>query len=349
MLPLHLLGPAAVTRRELLAGLPALGLAGCSRQPAGGRPARLVVSASPFLYASGLYLARELGYFAQAALELEIQELPTAMQTIPLLADGKLDASLSALTPAFINAVASGARVRIVAGRIIVSPACTGQFRTYGSLGAFPRGLHEVGQLRGKRVAIRSRGGLSEFCLDVLLAAAGMSQRDVQVVALQQSEAFAAVAGGRVDAMVSQDQELDLTSASSKIVPGLLLAEVLSGFQLGFVVFGRRLLDGDPAVGTRFLAALLRGDREFVQGKTPQFLEDFASKYGLDVKRTREACRGFLAPDGEIRLGSVKRFMEWSFKKGYCQRPVEAEALVDRRFLAAAQKLPARASGAGAR
>jgi NitT/TauT family transport system substrate-binding protein len=329
-----------VTRRELLAGLSGISLASCSRRRAGQQRVRLVVAAGPYLHASGLYLARELGYFAQAGLDLEIQEVPASMQAIPLLVNSQLDASPMALTPAFINAVAGGARVRIVAGRGIVSPTCSGQFRVYGSLKAFPSGLHDARQLKGKRVAIRSRGGFSEFCLDALLAAAGMSQRDIQVVSLQQSEAFAAVASGRVEAMVSQDVgDKDLTSVSAKIVPGLPLAEVLPNFQLGFVMFGKRLLDGDPTVGTRFLAALLRGDREFMQGKTPQFLDDYARNYGLDVKRTREACRDFLAPEGEIRLDSLQRFIAWGVGKGYCPRPVEAEQLIDRRFLEPARKL----------
>ncbi len=331
-----------MTRRELLAGLSGLSLASCSRQRAGQERVRLAVAVAPYLVMSGFYLAHELGYFTQAGLELEIQEVPTAMQTVPLLAGGKLDAAPLTLTPAFINAVASGAKVRIVAGHAIVSPTCSDRHRIYGSLKAFPRGLHHARQLKGKRVAILTRGGFLEFCLDAVLAAAGMSQEDVRVVTLRQPEALAAVASGQVEAMVSQGLDKDLTLVSASIVRGLPLGEVLPDFQLQFVLFGRRLLEGDPAIGAQFLGAFLRGDREFMQGKTPQFLEDFARRYGLDVKRTREACRNVIAPAGEIRLESIQRFVEWGVKKGYCQRSLAAEQLVDRRFLAVAQKLMGR-------
>lgn len=333
-----------MTRRELLACPLGLSLTGCSRQRAGQERVRLAVAATPYLAMSGFYLAHELGYFTQAGLELEIQEVPTSMQLVPLLAGGKLDAAPLALTPAFINAAASGAKVRIVAGHAMVSPTCSDRYRVYGSLKAFPRGLHHARQLKGGRVVIINRGGFSEFCLDAVLAAAGMSQEDVRVVTLRQPEALAAVASGQIEAMVAFDVEKNLALLSANIVPGLPLAEVLPGFVLEFIVYGQRLLDGDPLIGARFLAAFLRGDREFVQGKTPRFLEDFARRNGWDIELTREACRNNLAPEGEIRLESIRRFIEWSFKKGYSQRAVEAETLVDRRFLAAAQKLSAQSS-----
>jgi ABC-type nitrate/sulfonate/bicarbonate transport system substrate-binding protein len=333
-----------VTRRELLAGLSGISLASCSRQRAGQERVRLAVAVTPYLGMGGFYLAHEAGYFTQAGLELEIHEVPSSMQAVPLLAGGKLDAAPLGLTSAFINAVAGGAKVRIVAGHAMVSPTCRDRYRVYGSLKAFPRGLHHAGQLKGKRVAIFNRGGFSEFCLDAVLAAAGMSQEEVQGVTLRQPEALAAVASGQIEAMVAFDVDKNLALVFPSIVPGLPLAEVLPDFVLEFIVYGQRLLDGDPLVGVRFLAALLRGDREFVKGKTPRFLEDFARRNSWDIKVTREACRNNLAPEGEIRLESIKRFIEWSSKKGYCQRPVAAEALVDRRFLTAAQELSAQSS-----
>jgi len=312
---------------------PAAGWVGCSGKRAAGTASRLRVSANPHLSMSGLYLAQELGYFAQAGLTVELRQIPNAVLAVPLLASSKLDVAFSALSPSFINAIAKGAHLRIVAGREIASPTCGSAGAVYGNRKAFPQGLANPRQLKGKRIAVNSRAGFSGFCLDVLLASAGLGPGEVRIVELRRSEASAALSGGQIDALLANDFDKDPVSLSPQVVRGVEMAQVLPNFQFSHVMFGERLLAGDPAIGASFLSAYLRGAQEFLRSRTPRFLEDHARAYGLDPKLAQAACRETFTPDGTIQLENLQYFIDWAVRKGYCPRPIRAAQLVDTRFL----------------
>ena len=53
---------------------------------------------------------------------------------------------------------------------------------------------------------------------------------------------------------------------------------MLGEFQYAYILYGSALLDGDPAVGTSLLRAYLAGVRRYVNGETPQFLDDLAAR-----------------------------------------------------------------------
>lgn len=322
-------------RRELL-GIAGAVLAGCSRREPAAAPIR--VSVQPYLTMCGVYLARELGYFAREGVAVEFEEGLNSVQAIPLLAGGRLDAGFLGMSPSLVNAVARGAPVRIAAGREIASPTCGEAGFLYARVEAFPRGLSNLNELRGKRVACSGKASITEFCLDMILASAGLGEGDVNLVPLRRNDGIAALAAGKIDALVGFDLAQTLAFRSPRIVRHLGMVQALPNFQYSYVCFGQRLIQGDSRPGARFLRAYLRGTREFVAGRTPAFLEKFARANGLDPKATREACRDTVAVDGAINLDSVQRYIAWGVRKGYCPSPVQAADLVDSRFLSQARE-----------
>ena len=93
-----------------------------------------------------LYLADELGFFRDVGLALDVQPLTETTQLIPLLAAGQIDVTFAGATPAMLNAVAQGARTRIVAARDIAVPGCTQE--VHGHRKSFPDGFTNAGQDR---------------------------------------------------------------------------------------------------------------------------------------------------------------------------------------------------------
>jgi NitT/TauT family transport system substrate-binding protein len=323
-------------RRRVLGLVASAALAagsGCSRRLVQSSRMKVTVSAGPYLPMSALYLAQELGFFEQAGLDVEIWQSANSVATIPLLAGGKVDVSFLSLNPSFVNAVARGASLSIVAGREIASPGCADVGTWYGNRRAFPRGLADLRQLKGKRLAVGARASIMEFFLDAFLERAGLSFDDVQTVALRGPEASAALVGGKIDAILANDFDKRLAEASHEIVLGPRLAQLLPDFQFSYVIFGQRLLAGDAKTGIAFLTGYLRGAREFLAGRTPKFMDEYARLNGLDPKATREACRNTFTPDGSVRLSDLQRFVDWAVRKGYCPKRVGAAQLVDERFL----------------
>jgi NitT/TauT family transport system substrate-binding protein len=292
------------------------------------------VTAVRRLSASSLYLADELGFFRQAGFDVEILQAGNSLNLMALLAGGKTDVMFGSSGTAFLNAVLKGLPLRIVAGREVAAPACGNVGAVYGMRRTFPHGLADLAQLRGKRVATGPAIGLAQFALDAHLAHAGLSTKDVTVVSLEFKQSVAAMLGGGVDAIVGVDDfDRDLTSLASDIVHSAGLAQLYPNFQYSYVVFGQTLLAADPDRGARFLSAYLRGAGEFVRGRTPRFMEEFARTNGLDVKRAVTACRGTFSVDGAIDRSSLRLFGDWAARRKHISRPIDVSELVDDRFL----------------
>ncbi len=323
-------------RRELLAGClatVALADAACwARKPSAAQKLRL--SAPKRLSMSSLYLAQESGYFREAGVELELMQIANPLDAMTLLAGGKVDVVFSGLSTAFLNAALKGLALKIVAGREIASPTCGSMGAIYGLRRKFPSGLEDLTQLKGKRIAAGPSIGISHFALDAQLESAGVSGNDVSTVNLSWAQAIAALIGGSVDGMVlNEEAERSLTAIYSEIVRTQGLSQVYPNFQFSYIYFGSTLLSGDPSRGAGFLSAYLRGVREFVQGRTPRYMEEFARSNGLDVDAVVSACRGTATLDGAVDSKSLELFVAWAMRKKFIQRPVSVSDLVDLRFL----------------
>jgi hypothetical protein len=234
--------------------------------------------------------------------------------------------------------VARGARLRIVAGREIVSSSCHPVGAIYVRRDQFPNGLADLRPLKGARIStMGSLGGITHYALDALLKHSGMTPDDVQVLRIGPAESAAALLSGGVRAVISRETDLEARPDGLQLVRGPALADIEPGFQYSWIVFGQRLLDGDVRAGGRFLHAYLRGGREFLRGRTPAFLDELARSQGQDPAKVRAGCRDTFDHDGAIHLDHLERFVRWAAAKGFCPKTLEAKSLVDTRFLAAMQ------------
>ena len=318
-------------RRRFLALAGACAGVGCMGCARNSQPERIRVSAQPLFSMSSLYLAKELGYFDALGLQVEIENVASSVQAIPLAAGGKIDVVFSASSPSLVNAIARGARLRIVAGRDIAAPNCSNHSTLYGRRDVFPDGLQDVRLLKGKRVAAELTASLGSFSVDMILAKAGMTTEELNIVKMRKPEMVVSLLSNKVDAIFISDFAARLED--ERFVRGLRLADVLPNHQIAFIIFGARLLDENLEVGVKFLGACLHGAREYFQGKTPKFSDDLAVSNGMDPIAARETCRDNFVLDGRIDLPSLDRFTQWAVAKKLCPVSVQSSQLVDMRFL----------------
>lgn len=309
-------------------------IAGTACSVAGATKTRIRAAVTPHPTMSTFYLAHELGYFADAGLDVEIEPFTRSYQVMPLLAAGKIDVAFGSPSAALINAIARGARLRIVAARELASNSCGDTGRLFGRRPVFPNGLNDASLLKGKSVAVGPQATIREFTMDVLLRQAGLRSADVRSEPYEAGESMAALLSGRVDVMVSGVQfDHAITASSAQVVRGIGLAQVYPNFQYSHVIYGRNLIDGSPEIGSGFLKAYFRGSESFLSGKTPQFLEEYARSNSMNFKQLREACRNTVMPHGRIDAESLPRFVNWAVEKGYCDASVKRLELTDARFL----------------
>jgi NitT/TauT family transport system substrate-binding protein len=330
-------GVAAMSAAELI-GLESSAQA----QAKGGALTPIKFGVTPRVTSGAFYVGFEKGYFREEGFDVQPVEMAGQIEMLPALASGTLDAGLIAFTPAIYNAVARGAKIRVVAGRERLILGCSEQGTLFYRQDRFPKGI-EKGDWKGMRVALAADTNSTRFYLQELLASRHMTEADVEVSRMRMEESVAAAIANRIDVFFGSGRpEWVQGGLPKKIRRSDMLVSILGTFQYSYVVFGARLLEGDPAVGIALLRAYLRGTKGFTAGETPKFFDDLAGRLHLEPKMVRNTCRTGTEPTGEIRAQDIERWVVWAKESKQLPdsvSPAQAVAqLIDNRFQPAAIK-----------
>jgi len=315
-----------VRRREFILAGAAGTLVSC------GKSRTLQVGVTNYPAASPFYVALERGYFLDAGIDVRPQMLARTGDIIALLAAGRLHAALGAIGPPIFNVAARGSDVRMVLGREMVKLNCGTAGTLYARRSAFPHGTGDIREWSGKTISTGLGAGIGDFLLDTVLRRSGMEPKQVPRSPMNLYQASAALLSGSIDGILNPvNAPLDLGSDAG-IVREDAARTVLAGVQLSYILFGPGLLKGEISVGSRFLAAYLRGVKDFEAGVTPQFLRDFAATQG-GSGGVLQQCRTFSAPGGAIDRESIGLARDWAISRGYAPAGVSVDSVVDERFL----------------
>ena len=207
------------------------------------------------------YIALEKGYFGDEGLEVEESTVRSAQDVQSMLATGKLDVSMGAVSTAFYNAQAQGLDLRITAALGIQGePQAYTQILVRKEL--WDSGAVKSGKdLKSRKVAI-IRNSLPEYLLVIMLEKYGMGINDVEEINLGFPEMSVALKNKGVDAAIMPDPFATLAIAQGDAA--LLSPEARTGIgDLSTVVFfSGEFMRERPAVAMRFLRVLLRAARE---------------------------------------------------------------------------------------
>lgn len=266
----------------------------------GSGPVRVKVAHVPSTLFAPLYVADAKGYFQDEGLEVELSQVKTGQDAVPLAASGKVDAVAAGFSAGLFNAMAMGLNVKVAAS-MGASTGATPSPTTLEVRGS----LAESGEvsrpedLRGRKVAVA--GGVSAaggYQLDATLHQAGLSVKDVTVVNVSFPDMKTALASGGVDAAMvpapfSTAMEQDGTARQLAVPPRGTTAS-------GLVIGGG--FDDKPA-SRGFLAALRKAaaDLQGAGAGSEEHLAILAKATGqsVDVLRATPAYAWdpALAPD----------------------------------------------------
>jgi len=166
----------------------ALALASCMRAP----EAALRIGTNVWIGSEPLYLARELGRFDPAAVQLV--EYPSASEVLRAFRNQAIDGMVISLDELF-GLATEGFQPRI----ILIVDVSHGADVVVGR-----GGMKTMHDLKGKSVAVES-SALGAFVLSRALAVNGMQASDVNVVHLESNEQPSAFEKGQVDGAVTFD------------------------------------------------------------------------------------------------------------------------------------------------
>ena len=296
-------------------------------------PVTMKVVVLPYLSYAPFFIAEDEGYFAEEGIEVEYVKLQTTPQAIPVLEQRQLDVMGASPTFGLLNAIARGAKLRIVADKgYLASDGCT-----YAAIVA-RRDLVESGeladavQLRGRRIAFNptSFGG---YFLYKVLSTAGLTFDDIQPQDLTPPAQLEALTTGAIDLGNLAEPWVSRALKTGKASVWQPIQQVAPDFQLSMIVYGPSLLDDNPDAGKRFMVAYLKAVRQYNQGKTERNLEILAEHTGLDKVVLEKACWPALNDDGHIVPESLMDFQEWAMQEGYIDSVVTQEQFWDGSFI----------------
>ncbi|MGQ4273776.1 ABC transporter substrate-binding protein [Terrihabitans sp. B22-R8] len=142
------------------------------------------------------FIAETKGYFKEEGLEVEYQDAGGSSAAIQQVLAGNADAALPAPS-AFLNAVANGHDLRWISSY---------QYANIFTLAATRQsGIANIADLKGKKVGVSDLAGGEVPLVQAVLAAAGLSEGDVQIVPVGDGSALTvqALQNGQVDAYSS--------------------------------------------------------------------------------------------------------------------------------------------------
>jgi NitT/TauT family transport system substrate-binding protein len=248
----------------------------------------------PSVQFAPFYLADQAGYYAEAGLDVEFQN-KIDPELITLVGQGSVDIGLADGT-SVIPAVSQGIPIKYAA-------TIYGQFPSI-VFAKSSSGIRTGADLAGKKVGIPGRFGSSWIMLQALLADAGLTPEDVEIVEYPDFGQGAAVAQGAVDAATgfanNEPVQLELTGEEVTI---LRVDDIVPLPGNGLIV-GTSTLESKSDAVAGFIAATLRAMEEIAQD--PEVGLDAAITAVPELASAREVQAAILDATIEVWKGPAQ-------------------------------------------
>jgi NitT/TauT family transport system substrate-binding protein len=336
--------PAAASGSAPAAAAPAptAGAAPASAAPAGQLEV-VRMSDARVLAAGPIYVALEKGYFREQGIDLRLESSAGVADVVAFLATGDLDTASGATTVGLFNAFDRGADFRIIAPMGIMtledSPLPLLVRKDLYDSGE----LRAPADLRGRRVAMNTRGASPEYLLTKVLDSAGLTIDDVDPVNIPFPDMPAALANGSIDAAVAAEPAA--TRAVSLGVAVKLVKEIVPGRMTTVILASGKMLRERPDTLRRLIIAYMKGTRDVqppalgtwdaAKFYTPEHLAIFEKYTGANERVLRDQVPYTWDVDLVIQVDSIMDQQATHMRNGTLTlaQPVPPERMIDDRFV----------------
>ena len=286
------------------------------------QPVKVKVLLLPFLSFAPFFIADQEGYFSEQGLEVEFVRLDRGTEAIAAFAQDDLDVYAGAINVGILKAMQTS-DIKIVADKGYFDPAGCTYMTFLARQNEFDSGeLDEVSGIRTKRIDMSVPGNIREYYLDTLLASAGLSQTDIELVVVPDEAAGQALITGGFDLVPITEPWVTQILQAGEIDIWMPAQRVLPGYHFSFIAYSARFLRESPQAGDRFMLAYMKAIKQYAQGKTERNLEIMENATGLDRQVLLDSCWSPIAMDGKIEVDDVLAFQYWALTKGYLDPPL---------------------------
>jgi NitT/TauT family transport system substrate-binding protein len=318
-------------------------LAACSRvvgqTEAPKSPVTVKVGYVPVLISAPLYIAQEKGYFSQAGLNVELKDIWMASDMLAGLASGDLQVGTGGIGAAHMNAINRGLDVRLVAPLHSEKPPVATPLAVAKRLWDSNQ-VRKVADLKGKKVAINSKGSATEYWLAAALTKGGLGLRDIELLTMPFPDAVTAMENGALDASMLSEPVATLGERKGSVVR--LAEDFINDFQVTAVYFTTKFIGETRGAGESFVTAYLRGARDLQGDKysTPENVAILEKYTKVPAELIGASKKPFHDPDGKVRVEDFQKLHEFFMQEGSLnfQQKLDMAKLTDASFADAARK-----------
>jgi NitT/TauT family transport system substrate-binding protein len=286
------------------------------------------------------YIGIERGYYREQGIDLQIELVRTGTDMVPMIAQGQLDISQQAVSPATFNALLRGVAMKAI---VDASHSDPGQ-RSHAAM--VRTELWESGAVRtmsdlvGRRVGSGTPPVGPSIAVDRALRRAGHRIQEFDLVQLSQPDMPAALNNGSIDGAVVFEPAISATLGLNAGVVVGWLADEYPGQAIAVQVIGTSLIDR-PDLARRFTLGYVRGARDYTDTiKHKVGVEEMAALLtpynGLDVGLNADLLRRHgltsIDPDGRINKESMAYDLGWYIETGQVERTVDLDKFVDMQY-----------------
>ncbi len=246
-----------VVNAALLA-LAALALAGSAAAEAPKKPLVIGMPVTPpNLPHIGVYIAKDLGYFDEEGIAVDLKAFESGLQSLRGGVAGGLDI-LGASSEPVIKAISRGAKLKSIfsyAHRLTVVMVAQ-------------EGIRGPAGLRGKNLGIQDVGAFREVMTRAVLHSAGLTPNDAQYVPVSSAGYIAGLLGGKIDtAILHLDQAHMARTKNASLHVLVPLWELLPTYWYGTFTTSEERLRKDSALMSGAVAALIKAHRFMYRNK----------------------------------------------------------------------------------
>lgn len=293
---------------------------------------------------AGIYIAYEKGYFREQGLDIQLQTFNNPTEMLPALATDRLQVTRSAQTAGFFNSLANNVDLRIVGDGASMN-------KGWGYLSIVVRKdlvdsgtIRTVADLKGRIIAVNTKGSTSDLVLDRLLNRAGLKLADVQVVVVPFAEQLAALTNKAIDAAVMIEPTTTAALEKQLVVKMWNGDDVYPGMQAGILIYSPAFARNREAA-KRFAVAYVKALRDYNDAFGPA-KKGFDEVAGILAKHTNVKDKTLYAkivpvglhPDGAVNVAALEQDQQWYVQQGFVKKPVDIKKMVDPTFMAEAAK-----------
>ncbi len=304
-------------------------------------PAKVTIGVVPSVPAGATYIAVEKGYFREAGIEVDLENIQSSATAIALLASNRMQVVEGGVSPVYWNALAQGLPVVMALERassplyhdVLIRPDLVGVIKS-------------PADLKGRPIAEVAPGSSALYEVGKVLESANLTIKDVDIKYIPFQQMGLALANHAVDVAFEVPPFGAMVIAQGQGVHWIDPEHYLKVLPSSFVGYFANTdwIKQNPDLAKKFFLALVKGGRDFCQayhhGPNRKEVVDIMFKYKVAASAEQLDHMPWQArnPNGRFNIASLMDLQDWFFKEGIIKAKFAPDRLVDGEYAAYAEK-----------